>query len=76
MANRDEFDRKHSHGSNVESVISALKRKFGENTRSKTPVAQVNEVLCKLIAYNLTVVVHEMFENGIAPAFSVPPVKV
>jgi hypothetical protein len=51
-------------------VFSALKRKFGENIRSKNRVAQVNEVLCKLIAYNLTVVVHEMFESGVAPAFT------
>ena len=72
QANREEFDRNYHRRSNVESVFSALKRKFGENIRSKTRVAQVNEVLCKLIAYNLTVIVHEMFENGIAPAF-VPP---
>jgi transposase len=69
QANRDEFDRNYHRRSNVESVFSALKRKFGENIRSRKPVAQVNEVLCKLIAYNLTVVVHEMFENGIAPDF-------
>ena len=53
----------------MEAVFSALKRKFGENIRSRTKVAQMNEVLCKLIAYNLTVLVHEMFENGIAPQF-------
>ncbi|HTP54996.1 MAG TPA: transposase [Thermoplasmata archaeon] len=70
QANRDEFDKSYHRRSNVESVFSALKRKFGENIRSRTPVAQVNEVLCKLIAYNLTVVVHEMFENGISPLFS------
>jgi transposase len=69
QANRDEFERNYHQRSNVESVFSALKRKFGENIRSRTHVAQVNEVLCKLIAYNLTVVVHEMFENGIAPSF-------
>ncbi len=34
-------------------------------------MAQVNEILAKLICYNLTVVVHEMFENGIAPSFEV-----
>ena len=72
-ANRAEFDRNYHRRSNVESVFSALKRKFGENIRSRVPVAQVNEVLCKLIAYNLTVVVHEMFENGIAPQFSARP---
>jgi transposase len=70
MANRDEFNRRYHRRSNVEAVFSALKRKFGENIRSKNRVAQVNEVLCKLIAYNLTVVVHEMFENGIAPNFA------
>ncbi|HLY77457.1 MAG TPA: transposase, partial [Thermoplasmata archaeon] len=69
QANREEFDRNYHKRSNVESVFSALKRKFGENIRSRKPVAQVNEILCKLIAYNLTVVVHEMFENGIAPNF-------
>jgi transposase len=69
QANREEFDRNYHKRSNVESVFSALKRKFGENIRSRTPVAQVNEVLSKLIAYNLTVVVHEMFENGVAPSF-------
>lgn len=73
QASREEFDRKYHQRSNVESVFSALKRKFGENIRSRTPVAQVNEVLCKLIAYNLTVVVHEMYEHGIAPSFSSPP---
>ncbi len=69
QANREEFDRNYHLRSNVESVFSALKRKFGENIRSKSPVAQVNEVLCKLIAYNLTVIVHEMFESGVAPLF-------
>lgn len=70
QANRGEFDRNYHRRSNVESVFSALKRKFGENIRSKNRTAQVNEVLCKLIAYNLTVVVHEMFENGVAPHFT------
>jgi hypothetical protein len=70
QANREDFDRNYHRRSNVESVFSALKRKFGENVRSKNTIAQVNEILCKLIAYNLTVVVHEMFESGIAPNFT------
>lgn len=70
QANREEFDRNYHRRSNVESAFSALKRKFGENVRSKNRVAQVNEILCKLIAYNLTVVIHEVFENGIAPSFA------
>ena len=69
QANREEFDRRYHLRSNVESAFSAIKRKFGEHVRSRTPAAQVNEILAKLICYNLTVVVHEMYENGIAPAF-------
>jgi transposase len=69
QACRPEFDQKYHLRSNVEAVFSALKRKFGESIRSRKTTAQVNEVLCKLIAYNLTVVVHEMFESGIAPSF-------
>lgn len=70
QANREQFDLNYHRRSNIESVFSALKRKFGENIRSKTEVAQVNEVICKLICYNLSVVVHEMFEHGIKPNFS------
>lgn len=46
-----------------------LKRKFGETLKSKNRVAQENELLAKIIAYNLTVVIHEMYENGIEPEF-------
>jgi len=37
--------------------------------KSKNPTAQVNELLAKIIAYNLTVVIHEMYENGIQSEF-------
>jgi hypothetical protein len=29
----------------------------------------INELLAKIIAYNLAVVIHEMYENGIQPEF-------
>ena len=32
---------------------------------SKDPVSQRNELLCKIISYNLTVLIHEAFEHGI-----------
>ena len=70
QAHREEFERNYHKRSNVESAFSAIKRKFGESIRSKKGVSQINEILCKLIAYNLTVLVHEMFENGIAPVFA------
>jgi len=57
--------------SNVESPNEAIKLKFGETLKSKNPIAQVNELLAKIIAYNLTVVIHEMYENGIEPSFMI-----
>lgn len=55
--------------SNIEATNAAIKRKFGETLKSKNPTAQVNELLAKIIAYNLTVVIHGMYENGIHPEF-------
>ncbi len=48
--------------SNVESTFSAVKAKFGESVMSKNRTAQINEILCKVIAYNITVLIHEMIE--------------
>ncbi len=67
--NRDEFMDHYQKRSNIEATNAAIKRKFGETLKSKNPVAQVNELLAKIIAYNLTVVIHGMYENGIQPEF-------
>jgi transposase len=70
--NKDEFMEHYHKRSNVEATNAAIKRKFGETLKSKNQVAQVNELLAKIIAYNLTVVIHEMYENGIEPSFLSP----
>ena len=67
--NRDEFMEHYHKRSNIEATNAAIKRKFGETLKSKNPTAQVNELLAKIVAYNLTVVIHEMYENGIEPNF-------
>jgi transposase len=67
--NRDEFMDHYHKRSNIEATNAAIKRKFGETLKSKNPTAQVNELLAKIVAYNLTVVIHEMYENGIDPDF-------
>lgn len=51
--------------SNVEATFSMIKRKFGERLRSKTHTAQVNEVLCKILAHNLCCLIQSMYELGI-----------
>lgn len=37
--------------------------------RSPTSMSQANELLRKILAYNITVPIHEMFERGIRAAF-------
>lgn len=56
--------------SNVESTFSAMKRKLGDQIRSKTPTAQINEALLKVLCHNLMCLIQEMHEAG-AP-FSFP----
>ena len=63
---RREFLAHYHKRSNVESTFSAVKRKFHEAVRSKTPRAQKNEVLCKFICQNVTCLIGAMYELGIA----------
>ncbi|MBI2817171.1 MAG: transposase [Acidobacteria bacterium] len=67
--NRTGFLQHYHKRSNVETVFSMMKRKFGGAVRSKTPTAQVNEILCKVICHNLSVLVQSIFELGIEPTF-------
>ena len=66
---KDDFLKHYHKRSNVESMFSALKRKLGGSVRSKNITAQYNEVLCKILAYNITVVINAMYEVGIQPEF-------
>ena len=66
---RETFLQHYHKRSNVESTFSALKRKFGDNIRSKTPTAQVNEALLKVLCHNLVVLIHEMHETGAPVTF-------
>lgn len=70
MYRQPEFLAKYHLRSNVESTFSAIKRKFGGAVRSKRFVAQTNEVLCKILCHNLSVLVHAMHELGIEPSFA------
>jgi transposase len=64
-----EFKQHYHKRSNIETVFSMVKAKFGERLRSKTLVAQTNEVLCKVLCHNLCCVVQSMYELGIEPNF-------
>jgi transposase len=68
--NKEEFYEHYHKRSNAESVFSSIKKKFGDTLKSKNRTAQENELLCKILAYNITVLIQEMEELGINPQFS------
>jgi transposase len=67
--NKEEFMRHYHKRSNVESVFSMMKRKFGPCVRGKSSESQENEILCKALCHNLCVLIQEMFELGIKVDF-------
>ncbi len=71
MYQRDTFLSRYHQRSNVETTFSMIKRKFGDSLRSKSDVGQMNEVLCKVIAHNLCVLIACIHEIGLSvPGFS------
>ncbi len=61
---------KHYHQrSNVESTFSMIKRKFLPYVRSKSDQAQNNEVLCKVVCHNASVLCNAMFELDVNVEF-------
>ncbi len=67
--NREVFLQHYHKRSNVESTFSMIKAKFGSFVRAKTPVAQVNEVLCKILCHNICVLIQSIYELGLEPNF-------
>ena len=67
---KEDFLEHYHKRSNVETVFSMMKRKFGSHVRARDSVAQENEVLCKVLCHNIVVLIHEMFELGIRVDFS------
>ena len=55
--------------SNVESTFAMIKRKFGDFCRCKSIRSQTNEIMCKILAHNIVVLIHESFELGIEVDF-------
>jgi transposase len=67
--NKEAFMERYHKRSNVESTFSAIKAKFGGSVRSKSPIAQVNEVLCKVLCHNICVLIQSTAALGIEPIF-------
>lgn len=46
-----------------------MKRKFRDTLRSKTPVAQRNELLLMVLCHNIVYLIHEIEESGAVAFF-------
>jgi transposase len=69
MFQRETFLQHYHKRSNAETTFSMIKAKFGELVRAKMPVAQVNEVLCKVLCHNICCLIQSIYELGIEPTF-------
>jgi transposase len=67
--NQEIFMAHYHKRSNIESTFSMIKAKFGSSVRAKTPTAQVNEVLCKVLCHNICVLIQSIYELGLEPTF-------
>ena len=63
------FNARYHLRSNVETVFSMVKGKFGDSVRAKSETGQGNEVLLKFLAHNLVVLVHTMREMEAGSAY-------
>ena len=68
--NRREFREHYHKRSNAESGFWSIKSKFGGSVRSKTPTAQVNEVLVKVLCHNICCLIRSMYELGAEVSFN------
>lgn len=75
MYQREEFLTHYHKRSNVETTFHMIKAKFGTRVRSKTPVAQTNEILCKVLCHNLCCLVQSFYELGIEAEFWRGPIQ-
>lgn len=66
---QEEYMTRYHKRSNVESLFSAVKRKFSDHIRSRTPVAMVNEAYAKLLCNNLCCVIMSQVELGVEAEF-------
>jgi hypothetical protein len=72
---RERFDAHYGQRAQVESAFAGFKQRFGETLVSKTFTSQLNEVLCKAIGFNITILIRQMFEAGILPEFLEPQAR-
>ena len=71
MYKHDEFLEHYHKRSNSETIFYMIKTKFGSDIKSKKQIAQFNEMLIKVLAHNICVVIQEINELGVRAEFIV-----
>lgn len=66
---RAEFSARYHQRSQVETMFSMVKAKFGGSVRSKLETAQVNEVHFKFLCHNIVVLVGAIYMHDLVPEF-------
>lgn len=69
--NQEEFMQRYFARNNVETTFHMIKSKLGDSIKSKNFVAQKNELLCKVLAHNIMVLIQEVHELGITAQFPI-----
>lgn len=67
---RDDFLAHYHKRSNVETVFAMIKGRFGDTILARTPDGQTNEVLAKVVAHNICVLIKSHFDLGITAEFA------
>ena len=70
MYQREAYMEHYHKRSNIETAYSMIKGKFGSALRSKSDTGQINEVLCKVLAHNICVLIQAMHAFNIEPLFA------
>lgn len=66
---RDRFMKVYHRRSNVETCFHMVKQRFGDNVRTRTMNANVNEIKVKFLCHNICVLIQEAFESNISVNF-------
>ncbi len=69
MFKHDDFLEHYHKRSNSETIFHMIKTKFKGDIKSKKQTAQINELLIKVLAHNICVVIQEISELGIKAEF-------
>jgi len=69
ITKQEEFYKAYNKRNNVETTFNSIKTKYQEKVKSKTTNAQINELYCKIIAYNISVVIRMAHSDNIEVMF-------